>query len=95
MNKQEKQLSVNNRAGIHGRIATQMIRIINTYDVSLYIKYEGQDVECSSVLDILGVALVHGATFTIRLTGKETEKAMRAVEKLLEGTENADGTQEG
>lgn len=86
MNVLEKQLTVTNHMGIHGRIATKMIKIANKYDVRLCIIYGNQQFDCSSVLDILSLALTQGATFTVRLAGRETKKAMRAVENLLYGT---------
>lgn len=85
----EKQLTVDNPKGIHGRIATKMIKIASRHDVRLCIICEGQTVDCTSVLDILSVALVHGTTFTLRLAGKQTERAMTAVEKLITGADES------
>jgi phosphocarrier protein HPr len=83
VNTQEKQLTVNNRKGIHGRIAARLIKIANKNKVRLNIIYNEELYDCSSVLDILSIALVYGATFKIRIVGKETEKAMSAVENLI------------
>lgn len=83
MNTLEKQLTVNNRKGIHGRIAARLIQIANKKNVKLSIIYNDEMFDCSSVLDILSIALVYGTTFKIRIVGKETEKAMAAVENLI------------
>jgi len=83
VNTQEKQLTVNNRKGIHGRIAARLIKIANKNNVRLNIIYNDELHDCSSVLDILGIALVYGATFKVRIVGKETDKAMSAVENLI------------
>jgi phosphotransferase system HPr (HPr) family protein len=83
MNTLEKQLTVRNHKGVHGRIATKLIKIAKKHDVRLYIIHEDELSDCSSVLDILAFALVHGATFKLRVVGKDAEKAMSAVEKLI------------
>jgi len=87
MNMLEKKMTVNIREGVHGRIAAEMIRIANTHNVIFYIKYNDHLFDCSSVLDILSIALVNGATFRIRIEGRNREQALGAVEKLLTGGE--------
>lgn len=83
MNILEKQLTVNNRKGVHGRIAAELIKIADRHKVRIYIKHDGDIYDCSSVLDILSIALVYGTSFWIKIEGTESEKAMDAIEKAI------------
>lgn len=87
MNILEKQLIVKNRKGVHGRIATRMIKIAHKHKVKMCIICDGQITDCSSVLDILSIALAHGTTFTLRVAGQDRDKAMSAAEKLMNDTD--------
>lgn len=81
----EKEIVVQNRHGIHGRVAASLAQIAARHEVVLHIVHGNQRIDCSSILDVLSMAFVYGTRFTVRLEGekKKTAKALAAVEKLF------------
>ena len=79
----KKKLTVITSKGIHGRIATNLVKIAAKNNVKLSINYEGKTIDCSSVLHILSLALPQGAKLTIHISGDDPDSAMQAVENLL------------
>ena len=79
----EKTIIVHNPNGVHSRVATKLAKIASDYDVRLNIVYCDQEIDCSSVLDVLSMAFVQGSSFIVRADGKRSGKALGAVEELL------------
>lgn len=71
--------------GIHGRVAVHLAEIAKTNKVDLQIRYGKQQVNCSSILELLSLALVHGSQISVRAEGEQAEKALLAVRNLLMG----------
>lgn len=85
----EEQLTVLNPNGVHSRVATKLIKIAEEHDVMFSIKHGGHMYVCSSVLDVLGIALTCGATFKVRAAGREPEKAVLEIKKLISEREGS------
>jgi len=83
MKQREKKIIVRNPNGVHSRVATKLAKIARKHEVKLYIIHCGQLIDCSSVLDVLGMAFVQGSSFVVRVDGEQPERALRAVEKLF------------
>ncbi|VAW34399.1 hypothetical protein MNBD_DELTA04-1245 [hydrothermal vent metagenome] len=79
----EKELTVNNPNGVHGRVASHLARIAGTYDATVHIVYEKTAIDCTAILDVLSMGLVYGTRLKIRIGGRERKKAMAEVEKLF------------
>jgi len=79
----EKKITVFNRKGVHSRVATKLAGIADKYNVKLAIVCHGEVVDCSSVLDVLGMSLSHGSSCTIRVSGADPARTISAVEALF------------
>jgi phosphocarrier protein HPr len=77
------QLIVENKRGVHGRVATRLAEIASYYAVQLRICRGEQWVDCSSILDVLALALVEGSAIDLAATGERVEEALDAVVSLL------------
>ncbi|NOQ46080.1 MAG: HPr family phosphocarrier protein [Desulfobulbaceae bacterium] len=84
----ENSFTVNNPRGIHGRVATRLAEIATGHDVQLYIHGARTCVDCTSILDVLSLALVHGSRVTVRAKGTEADRAMSDVEQLFERSDD-------
>jgi len=71
--------------GVHGRVAVQLAEIAEENNVELCVASDGRQVSCSSILELLGLALVQGTKITVRVEGEQAEVALQAVKKLLMG----------
>lgn len=81
----EKSIVVQHPHGVHGRVASGLAHVAARYKVILRIIHGTDEIDCSSILDVLSMAFVCGTRFTIRVEGekKMAEKALAAVEKLF------------
>lgn len=82
-----RDIMVQIRRGVHGRVATRLAQIACEYNVKLLILHREREIDCSSVLDVLSMAFVSGSVLRFRLEGGNAENALNEVEALfsLEG----------
>ena len=57
-----------NPNGVHCRIAERLIKVIDEHEATVRIIDQGQPVDCTSILELLSLALVQGSRvqFTAR-----------------------------
>lgn len=84
----EKVLTVSNPKGVHSRVATKLINLTTEYNVRLSVKHQGHAYDCISVLDVLSLALVNGADFTVKVKGNRAAEAIVAMESLMHERED-------
>lgn len=83
MKRSTRTLIVGNVRGIHGRVATALAEIAATYQVTLVLCRGEEHADCSSILDVLALALVWGTEVRVEVEGARAEAALRAVAQLL------------
>ncbi len=83
MNWQHCSLSVGNQRGVHGRVATRLAEIAAEYGVVLQIIRGEETVECSSILDVLALALVQGTEISLRASGEKAREALQAAQAVI------------
>ena len=88
MKKVSRELVVGNERGVHSRIATRLAEIATQYKVTLTLEREGETAECTMILDVLALGLVHGQQLLVHAEGSESEAALKAVEQLLTSRED-------
>ena len=79
----EKNITVKIHRGVHGRVATRLAQIAQQHNVRLYIRHEGEVVDCSSVLDVLSMAFVSGTRVKFLVHGKGAAQAIAEVDNLF------------
>lgn len=79
----EKDITVKVVQGVHGRIATGLAQIARQHNVELCILRDGEEIDCTSVLDVLSMGFASGTRMKFRVTGKGAGQVIKAVEKLL------------
>jgi phosphotransferase system HPr (HPr) family protein len=81
----QEEIVVRIHCGIHGRVAANLNDIAKKYSVTMEIIKGNEQVNCQSILDVLGLALVRGSRIHVRVRGKQAEKALTTVKSLLAG----------
>lgn len=76
-------ITIGNRKGVHGRVATGLAEIASTYDVELLLTHKKETADCSSILDVLSMALVYGSFVRVTVRGDRAVEAMTAVYPTL------------
>ena len=71
--------------GIHCRVATSLAKIAAEHDTQLHIIQKDEQVDCTSILDVLSMALVHGSQVCFTAQGGNIHGVSAAVTNLLSG----------
>jgi len=71
----EKEITIVNKAGMHTRPASSIVRIAAKYMADFYIAKEGFEVNGKSIIGVMTLAAEQGSTLTLRFEG-EDEKAL-------------------
>ena len=73
---------VGNDRGVHGRVATRLAEIAMEHNASLRIDRDGEQADCTSILEVLALALACGDDGT-RTGGRRQAEAALAAARLV------------
>ena len=79
--------TVANPNGIHCRVAERLMKVIDEHKASVQIIDQGQPVDCSSILELLSLALVQGSRVQFKALGPDAEQVAVALERVLSESE--------
>ena len=79
----ESQIEIINKLGLHARAAAKLVKIASSFSSSIEIEKEDQRVNAKSIMSVMMLAASRGNIITIYTQGTEANKAMDAVESLI------------
>ena len=79
-----KEIIVRCESGLHNRQATYFVQKANEFNSSIWIESENRKMNAKSLLGIMSLGIVTGATVTISASGPDAEEAVNALEALLQ-----------
>lgn len=79
-----KEVIVRCESGLHNRQATYFVQKANEFSSSIWIESENRKMNAKSLLGIMSLGIVTGATVTISASGPDAEEAVNALEVLLQ-----------
>lgn len=88
MSKVVKKLEIKNKLGLHARAAAQLVQTVNKFSAQVSLSAEGQTVDGRSILGVMTLGAPQGAKIEIEAQGDDAEKAVRAIEKLIDNRFN-------
>jgi len=80
----EKTVKIKNKLGLHARAAVKLMNLANRFNSSVRITQDGNEVDAKSILGILTLAAVKGSKITIKVSGKDEQKAINALVDLVD-----------
>ena len=80
----EKKVTIINRLGLHARAAAKFVKLANRFKASVKIEKDGVLIDGKSILGILTLAAVQGATITLKIDGADEKSALKALIVLIE-----------
>jgi phosphocarrier protein len=80
----ERNFQIKNQLGLHARTAAKWVQLGNHFESSLSIRYDGQEVDGKSILDLLTLACPRGSVITVRAEGSDADQLIEALEGLIE-----------
>ena len=78
-----KETVVHCESGLHNRQATYFVQKANEFDSSIWLESGNRKMNAKSLLGIMSLGIVTGATVTLSAAGPDAEAAVNALELLL------------
>jgi phosphocarrier protein HPr len=83
-----KKLEIRNKLGLHARAAALFVQTVNRFSSQVHISNDGATADGRSIMGILTLGATQGSKIHIEVIGEDAEKALRAIEKLLDSRFN-------
>ena len=79
-----KEVIVRCESGLHNRQATYFVQKANEYTCSIWLESENRKMNAKSLLGIMSLGILTGASVTLSALGPDAEDAINALEALLQ-----------
>ena len=79
-----KEIVVSCESGLHNKQATYFVQKANEFDASIWVECGARKMNAKSLLGIMSLGIVTGATVNLVATGPDAEAAIAALEALLQ-----------
>ena len=79
-----KEIVVRCESGLHNRQATYFVQKANEFSSSIWLESESRRMNAKSLLGIMSLGIVTGATVILSADGSDAEAAVNALEALLQ-----------
>jgi phosphocarrier protein HPr len=88
MSKVVKKLEIKNKLGLHARAAALLVQTVNKFDAQVSFSKDGQTADGRSIMGVLTLAATQGSKIQVEANGEESERVVRAIEKLIDNKFN-------
>jgi len=79
-----KEIVVRCESGLHNKQATYFVQKANEFDCSIWLESGNRKMNAKSLLGIMSLGIVTGATVILSASGSDAEDAINALELLLQ-----------
>ena len=79
-----KEVIVRCESGLHNRQATYFVQKANEFESSIWLESANRKMNAKSLLCIMSLGIITGATVTLSAMGPDAEEAVNALEALLQ-----------
>ena len=79
-----KDVTVRCESGLHNRQATYFVQKANEFNSNIWLESGSRKMNAKSLLGIMSLGIVTGATVTLSAFGPDAEAAVNALEALLQ-----------
>ncbi|MEL6615172.1 MAG: HPr family phosphocarrier protein [Bacteroidota bacterium] len=79
-----REVTVRNRAGVHTRPASMIVREAARFASEFYIKKDGYEINGKSIIGVMTLAAEQGATLELQFDGPDEVEAADALAALFE-----------
>ncbi len=78
-----KEIVVRCESGLHNKQATYFVQKANEFDCNIWLESGNRRMNAKSLLGIMSLGIITGATVTLTASGEDAEDAVNALEVLL------------
>ena len=79
-----KEIVVHCESGLHNKQATYFVQKANEFESSIWLESENRKMNAKSLLGIMSLGIVTGATVVLSAAGPDAEEAVNALGALLQ-----------
>ena len=79
-----KEVVVRCESGLHNSQATYFVQKANEFECSIWVEAENRKMNAKSLLGIMSMGIVTGASVVLSASGSDAEEAVNALEMLLQ-----------
>ena len=79
-----KEVIVRCESGLHNRQATYFVQKANEFESSIWLESDNRKMNAKSLLGVMSMGVVTGATVVLSASGYDAEEAVNALEVLLQ-----------
>ena len=79
-----KEVIVRCESGLHNRQATYFVQKANEFESSIWLESDNRKMNAKSLLGIMSMGIITGATVVLSASGADEENAVAALETLLQ-----------
>ena len=79
----EKEVVVKCESGLHNRQATYFVQKANEFVSTVWLESENRKMNAKSLLGIMSLGVITGATVRLSAEGSDAEAAINALEQML------------
>jgi phosphocarrier protein HPr len=80
----EKTVTIINKAGMHTRPASMLVKIAAKYKSDFYIIKDGFQINGKSIIGVMSLAAEHGSQVKLKFDGPDEAKAANEITKFFE-----------
>lgn len=80
---QKRQLTINNKDGLHARPAALFVKTANRYKSELEIQTKDKIANGKSIIGIMSLGAFYGEEITLTADGPDERELLEAMEKLI------------
>lgn len=80
----EKTVTIKNKAGMHTRPASMLVKIASKYKSDFYIIKDGFQINGKSIIGVMSLAAEYGSSVQLRFDGSDEAKAAAEITKYFE-----------
>ena len=79
----ERELTVINQAGLHLRVASKIVKLLNDFQCDAMISFDGREANAKSIMSLTQLIAPPGSVLKLRTTGPDAYRAAVELEKLF------------
>ena len=80
----KKEVSVQNKTGLHARPASEFVKKASTFNSSIFIEFKDRSINAKSIVGILSAGIGDGSKLVLTAEGEDEEEALRVLADLVD-----------
>lgn len=80
----EKTITIKNKAGMHTRPASILVKLASKFKSEFYMERDGFQINGKSIIGVMSLAAEYGSTITLKFDGQDERRASEAILKYFE-----------